>query len=342
MFKKKTLIFICIFSILVCLLSIPVSATSVDLGVFTMPISQPPVGQNYGYIEVLSQGHTPYVFLYTMNTAVGSDPLLLVDAKYNYIKLRASANEGSSGIWVYRVDGNGDCKYFGNGLDSWITLSFPNGIAGVHIYGNTSFIQDTSFDTQPQWSIAYGVDGESYSLLNKIYTALITQSNADIIANADKNANNIQSNADKNASQIQQNQDENTDKQIQSDKDLYNQEHQEIEDSGNQATDAADNIPDKSEGFISSLTNFVSAMSTTDTSCSITFPAITTPAIAGIPSYTLSAEQEVDFSEAISLLPTSIMTLVQSLLTIALIIFAFKELYDTISEALTRRKMSDE
>ncbi len=149
------------------------------------------------------------------------------------------------------------------------------------------------------------------------------------------------------------NQNNNTDKEIQADKEntqaiidnqneLAEQEKQEITDSGNQATDAMDSIPNESEGFINALGTFVSTMSTTDTACSITFPAIKTPSFAGIPAATLSEEKEVDFSTAISLIPSDIMKLIQALTTIALIVFCFKELYDTISEALTRKKANSD
>lgn len=166
-------------------------------------------------------------------------------------------------------------------------------------------------------------------------------------------SNPIIDNQNANTDKIIANQNSNTDKEIQADKEntqaiidnqneLAEQEKQEIQNSGNQATDAADSIPNESEGFINALGTFVSTMSTTDTACSITFPAIKTPSFAGIPAATLSEEKEVDFSAAISLIPSDIMKLIQALTTIALIVFCFKELYDTISEALTRKKANSD
>lgn len=169
---------------------------------------------------------------------------------------------------------------------------------------------------------------EYYNIIFEPGISLDTQ---EIIDNQDKNASDIQSNQDKNAQNIIDNQNE-----------LAEQEKQEITDSGNQATDAADSIPNESEGFINALGTFVSTMSTTDTDCSITFPAIKIPSFAGIPGATLSEEYEVDFEAAINLIPSDIMRLIQALTTIALIVFCFKELYDTISEALTRKKANSD
>ena len=80
-------------------------------------------------------------------------------------------------------------------------------------------------------------------------------------------------------------------------------------------------------------------MSTSDTACKISMPAIAVPELQGlIPASVLSAESEVDFSQAVGLMPDSILKLVQALTTIALIIFCFKELYNTIEYVLTLKK----
>lgn len=163
-----------------------------------------------------------------------------------------------------------------------------------------------------------------------------------ITGNQDKNTNNIMNNDNNNTNKITDNQDKNAQSIIDNQNSLAEQEKQEITDSGNQSTDAMDSIPNESEGFINALGTFVSTMSTTDTACSITFPAIKTPSFAGIPAATLSEEKEVDFSTSISLIPSDIMRLIQALTTIALIVFCFKELYDTISEGLTRKKANSD
>ncbi|MBQ8740617.1 MAG: hypothetical protein IJY79_03600, partial [Clostridia bacterium] len=135
---------------------------------------------------------------------------------------------------------------------------------------------------------------------------------------------------------------ENTQAIIDNQNELAEQEKQEITDSGNQATDAGDSIPNESDGFIDALGTFVDTMSTTSTECSLTFPAIKIPEFAGIPATTLSEESVVDISAAVGLIPENIMKLIQAITTIGLIVFCFKELYDTISEALTSKKANSD
>lgn len=120
-------------------------------------------------------------------------------------------------------------------------------------------------------------------------------------------------------------------------------EKEEAQGSGNSAADDVTNVlPNESEGFMNAMQSFVGAMSTTDTSCSITFPGIKVPALEGFfPETELLGETDVDFSQAIGLIPENVMKLIRALTTVALIVFCFKELYDTISEALTRRQQNE-
>ena len=105
------------------------------------------------------------------------------------------------------------------------------------------------------------------------------------------------------------------------------------------ADDLAGAIPDYSEGFITALRDFVGAFSYEGTACYLTVPAITMPAIGGIiPEYELYPESVVNVEELFVLLPGNLMLLAQSLLTGGLIIYCFKELYDTIAYFLTLRK----
>lgn len=340
---KKT-VAILITCALISSLCIPVSAASYD-GVYSVPIQQPPCDTEYGYIEWLYLTGSG-----TVNVAVtlfslipsnqdNNQAYIFISATNTSATLTVTHNDplGSASAYFYTYRADGSSKYEGSVLDSSLTLSF-NQLYGVHVYGPTTFIQSSSFSSQPNWSVAYGVDSYSYSALLNILAAIKSQSNSDIINNANQNASDIQQNADKNASDIQQNDDENTQAIIDNQNDLAEQEKQEITDSGNQATDAGDSIPNESDGFIDALGTFVDTMSTTSTECSLTFPAIKIPSFAGIPATTLSEEREVDISAAVGLIPEDIMKLIQALTTIALIVFCFKELYDTISEALTRKK----
>ena len=98
-------------------------------------------------------------------------------------------------------------------------------------------------------------------------------------------------------------------------------------------------VPDKSEGFINAIKGFASSMSYTGTSAKLPVPALTVPEIPGlIPNTVLWDGMELDFEQYISMLPKGLLLLVQSLLTIALIVYCFKELYDTIAYVMTLRK----
>lgn len=124
------------------------------------------------------------------------------------------------------------------------------------------------------------------------------------------------------------------------------QEKQSASDTGSDLVDQLTGvIPDYSEGFTTALTDFASNFSYDGTEAILRIPQIRFPEIPsnrrGTPlvrSFVMLEEQEVDFSEFAAMMPESVLTLVRCLLTVALIIFCFKELYDTISYILTLRK----
>lgn len=122
--------------------------------------------------------------------------------------------------------------------------------------------------------------------------------------------------------------------------DPLQEEKDEASSSGNSAADQLGSaIPDKSQGFISALQNFVGSMSTTATDCVFTIPQLKLPAVAGIiPETVLWEEQHFDMGAMVEILPGAILTLLRALFDIALIVFCFKELYSIIEYVLTMRK----
>jgi len=122
-------------------------------------------------------------------------------------------------------------------------------------------------------------------------------------------------------------------------KDSPEEEKEAASSQGNQSTsDATTAITDNSQGFIDSLGGFANSMSYSGTECTWTFPAITLPAIPGVmDSVQLTSEQPIDFSYWVNKIPSNLLLLIQSLLTLALIIYCFKEVYGTISYVLTLR-----
>ncbi len=122
-------------------------------------------------------------------------------------------------------------------------------------------------------------------------------------------------------------------------KDSPEQEKQEATTQGNSSVSSGtSNIDDKGADFGESLGGLVSSLSYSGTDCSWTFPQVKLPAIPGVmDEVVLIQEQPINFGEWINKIPSQVLLLIQSILTCALILYCFKELYSTISYALTLR-----
>lgn len=143
------------------------------------------------------------------------------------------------------------------------------------------------------------------------------------------------------------NQNENTDKEIQADKEntqdiidnqnqLAEQEKNEIQQSGDEGSKGAENVPNESDGFINSISKLVGALSYNGTDCKWSLPQVKIPQIGNIvPEILLIEQQDIDFGEWVQKMPSNILKLIQAVLTCALIVYCFKELYGTISYVLT-------
>lgn len=116
-------------------------------------------------------------------------------------------------------------------------------------------------------------------------------------------------------------------------------EKQEAQTQGEQSTsDVSNSVEDKSGNFQGSVDKLVGAMSYTGTDSTWTFPALYLPAIEGVmPRYQLTEEKPIDFEYWVNQIPSSILSLVRYLLTMALIVYCFKEFYGLISYVLTLR-----
>lgn len=102
-------------------------------------------------------------------------------------------------------------------------------------------------------------------------------------------------------------------------------------------------IDDRGGGFSDSLGGLVSSMSYNGTECAWEFPTIKLPSVPGVmDEVVLIQKQPIDFAKWVNAIPSGILLVVQSLLTIGLIVYCFKELYDTISYVLTLRGSSNE
>lgn len=117
-------------------------------------------------------------------------------------------------------------------------------------------------------------------------------------------------------------------------------EQQYAEEQGDSKADALlGALPEQdTEQAVEGLETFTGAISTTSTDAKWKLPAIKLPAIAGImPEIKLTDEMDIDFGAWVQKIPKTVMTVVQYVLTLALIYFCFKELYKLISYVLTLR-----
>lgn len=117
------------------------------------------------------------------------------------------------------------------------------------------------------------------------------------------------------------------------------QEKQEASNSGNSSVgELTQAIPDKSQGFIAAVKELTDAMSYDGTVAVLKFPGIYIPEIPGLfPRYDIIGAQGIFFEQWINKIPANILKLVRTLLTIGLIVYCFKELYDIIEYVLTLR-----
>lgn len=127
---------------------------------------------------------------------------------------------------------------------------------------------------------------------------------------------------------------------------IIDQPQNEKDEALNEGADLADQLtgalPNESQGFMNAIQSLANAMSYDGTDAKLMFPAISLPEIPGVmKGYKLSDEMEVDFGFWVQKMPAAVMTLVQNILTIALIVFCFKELYGLISYAMTLKGDSE-
>lgn len=104
-----------------------------------------------------------------------------------------------------------------------------------------------------------------------------------------------------------------------------------------------DAIEDKGGDFANSLGGLTNSMSYSGTQCAWEFPEVKIPAIRGvIDEVVLIQRQSIDFTQWVNAIPSDILLVVQSICTIGLIVYCFKELYNTIAYVLTLRRDDNE
>lgn len=121
-------------------------------------------------------------------------------------------------------------------------------------------------------------------------------------------------------------------------------EKEETQNSANSAKSSADSaIDNKSSSMTSSIQALAQSMSYNGTACTLSVPSLTWGLDGIIPETTWFDDLEIDFTYYINkFVPTTIMSIIRALTTIALVVFCFKELYDLISLVLVNKKAGDD
>lgn len=123
-------------------------------------------------------------------------------------------------------------------------------------------------------------------------------------------------------------------------KEVIEQEKTEAKKEGNKfVNQILDALPDPSAGVLEAMKQLTDSTAYTGTDAVLSIPAIVLPGIEGLfEEAVIWGGTEFDFSEYLSFLPENIMTLVQSLFTIAIVLYCVYEIKGIISYCLTLRE----
>lgn len=121
---------------------------------------------------------------------------------------------------------------------------------------------------------------------------------------------------------------------------IIDNEKEQSKGDGNKFVDQIlDALPDPSTDVLAALKGLTDATAYTGTDAVLPIPAIVLPGIDGLfPETEIWGGTQFDFGESISMLPSTLLTLVQSLFTIAIVLYCVYELKGIISYCLTLRE----
>lgn len=351
MVKKIKFVIPLLFA-LVCVCSFSLESRAANIPMFNILSDRPAVSENMGYIELYgirnSDGYSAVKVIkwYCQNVESYGDPYVNMYINSNgNISLAPQVTEhfsvfyiSSDGMdtWERIYDGNlGPNAFYPDVMSGYTIKSY-------RIYGNVASATDNlSGYNSYQFTVAYNYEIKQYEELEKIYSELV-KANANDTTMINK-INQIYNSVDTVESKLQQltalQEDTNTwlEKIFDWLNETKEEERQEVQTQGsNSVSQGSDSIENSGQGFGDSLGGLVSSMSYSGTECSWTFPQVKMPRIEGVmDEVVLIEEQKIDFGMWVDAIPSNIMLLIRSVLTGALIIYCFKELYGTISYVLT-------
>lgn len=139
--------------------------------------------------------------------------------------------------------------------------------------------------------------------------------------------------------EIISNQNQNTQDIIDNEQQMQEEEKSEanVEGSGG-VSDIISGVDDKGPGFFNAISGLVQSLSYNGTEAKWELPELKLPALH--PSWSdlkVFENSEIDFNEWLSKIPENIVTVARAISTIGLVVFCFKELYNTIQYVLTLR-----
>lgn len=315
---------------------------------YTINMSRPEATTNSGYVELLQQKKSDgaYIVIVFFWNSWGVDGNKTVDVHVTASSLQLTAYDGYITLFNMTSDGRDNPAVATSGQKShkYDASAFGYNLVGYRVYGNVGACTTTIGGYTLDWNVLYVQEAVEVYKLTQIYTQLV-QANANDTTMINK-INQIYNSLDTVESKLQQlidlQEESNTwlEKIFNYLNESQEQQKQEAQTQGNSSVSQGSSaIEDKGGDFAGSLSGLTNSMSYTGTDCSWTFPTVKLPAIPGVmDEVTLIESQPIDFSFWVNAIPSGIMLIIQSVLTIGLIVYCFKELYSTIAYVLTLRK----
>lgn len=322
---------------------------------FYVNFAEPTTGNNQGYITLLL--YKPSTGTYALNTWFwnsyysSSDNIqmasrVIISMSGSTIQI-SHQNTGISYplVNLFSINNSGFYRHRGTFIDSFTYTYSSDVIVGMKYNGN---VQSVYLDREEvPFTINFNEDGSATLLQNQLNVLL------DMYAQDEQMLSRITSIMNSNES-IDDKMSELIDLQEESNswlEKIFNlledapeeEKKQASTQGGNSVSQGTDAIEDKGQGFTDSLGGLVNSMSYNGTDCSWTFPTVKLPAISGVMGETtLIQSQAINFGMWIDAIPSDIMLLIRSVLTMGLIVYCFKEFYDTIAYVLTLRRSDNE
>lgn len=349
---------------------------------FYVNYAEPPTGITQGYLHVLQRANSGIYSVNTyywnaIGTKDGVTSPVMLDIRLNSSGVEfgmwSTSSISSAYYTLYEINSDGNFRYkYGSGSAAWST-TFSGTAVAWKVYGNARMT--SSFTSNENFTVYYSDDGASQLLMEiigllnnsqiaddyimdtiyKIYTNVddVEKKLAEVITvlrsyqnEFEAIINELQIIYDKADAILSEEK-----KQTSWLEKIFNflqekdeKEKQELNTQGSSSTSQGQNaIDDKGGDFSGALTGLTNSLSYSGTECAWQFPQVKIPSIPGvIDEVVLIEEQPIDFSKWVNAIPSNILLVVQSICTIGLIVYCFKELYDTIEYVLTLRGSKNE